>query len=119
MFLLDIMPSVPEMQKYLRANPGSHLSDWTSRMCPAVVGLLRWIIASNRACIFQVDDPPTNGENPSHDNPLSVRKSEQRVKGMSGLLQFRMAMGAPDKEKGFVDAIHSQNKSKEFPTMFA
>lgn len=109
--LLDLLPSVKEMKEYLIQNPRASLSEWKQRINPASLGLLRWIIASNRSCIVQVD--------PSEEGSSVRRKGEARVQGVEGWLQFRFAMGAPDKEQRFVNAINAEAHSKTFPTIFA
>ena len=108
-FLLDTLPSVQSMSEYLQSKGGQETSlrSWTDRISPAALGLLRWIIASNRSCIIQVDSLDGN-----------TRKSEERVSGLPGWMQFRFAQGAPDKEQRFVTSIkHATNSS--YPTMFA
>ncbi|EFQ95379.1 hypothetical protein CFE70_006025 [Pyrenophora teres f. teres 0-1] len=109
--LLDLLPPIPEMREYLLRKSQSTLSAWINRLSPAAVGLLRWVIASNRACILQVDD----------GDPANGRKSEERLYGMSGWAQFRFAMGAPDKERRFIQAVQ-QTTSRlglQYPTLFA
>jgi ubiquitin-conjugating enzyme E2 Q len=92
--VLDMMPRVSAMQAWLKMNPKvaveKGLKGWSSRMSPASIGILRWIIASNRSCII----PLTNDE-------------EQKVQGVPGCMQFRFAMGAPDKEQRFVNSVRS------------
>ena len=108
--LLDSLPSVPQMSVYLRSKGGQDISlrNWADRISPAALGLLRWIIASNRSCIVQVD---------SLDE--STRKSEDRVAGMSGWMQFRFAQGAPDKEQRFISSIKQTTPGAQYPTLFA
>ena len=107
--LLNTLPSIHEMAEYLQAGPGRSLEQWSDRISPTALGLLRWIIASNRSCIIQVD------------NHGSKDPTEERVGGMPGYLQFRFAQGAPDKEQRFINAIHEnsrKNKPKQ-STIFA
>ncbi|KAI0589173.1 ubiquitin-conjugating enzyme E2 Q2 [Pyrenophora tritici-repentis] len=109
--LLDLLPPIQEMREYLMRKHQSTLSAWVDRLSPAAVGILRWVIASNRACILQVDD----------GDPANGRKSEERLYGMSGWAQFRFAMGAPDKERRFIQAVQ-QTTSRlglQYPTLFA
>ena len=108
--LLETLPSVLDMKTFLMSNGGQEASlrQWTDRLSPAALGLLRWIIASNRSCIVQVD----NLEGVS-------RKSEERVSGMPGWMQFRFAQGAPDKEQRFVTSIKQTTHDAKYPTMFA
>ncbi|KAG8528281.1 uncharacterized protein KY384_007198 [Bacidia gigantensis] len=108
--LLDTLPSLPEMHKYLLSRGSQELSlrHWADRISPASLGLLRWIIASNRSCIVQVD----NLEG-------TTRKSEARVSGMPGWMQFRFAQGAPDKEQRFITSIRETTPTATHPTRFA
>ncbi|KAF1977629.1 hypothetical protein BU23DRAFT_527166 [Bimuria novae-zelandiae CBS 107.79] len=101
--LLDLLPSVNEMRQYLRRKSQSTLSSWVDRFSPAALGILRWIIASNRACIMQVDE------------------GQDRLCGMQGWTQFRFAMGAPDKERRFVQAVRdtSNRLGLKYDTLFA
>ncbi len=108
--LLDTMPSIAQMGAFLRGKGGqdTSLRTWADRISPASLGLLRWIIASNRSCIIQVD---------SLDS--STRNSEERVSGMAGWMQFRFAQGAPDKEQRFVTSIRDTTPNAKYPTLFA
>ncbi len=108
--LLDTMPSIAQMSAFLRGKGGqdTSLRTWADRISPASLGLLRWIIASNRSCIIQVD---------SLDG--STRKSEERVSGMAGWMQFRFAQGAPDKEQRFMTSVRDTTFNAKYPTLFA
>ena len=108
--LLETLPSVQQMRDYLRSKGGqdTSLRQWAERISPAALGVLRWIIASNRSCIIQVDT--LEGGNP---------KSEERVSGMPGWIQFRFAQGAPDKEQRFVTSIRDTTPNAKHPTIFA
>lgn len=111
--ILETLPSVAEMRLWLQRNTKvgeeANLKMWKSRISPPALGILRWIIASNRSCIVPVDhelDPCG-----SIINGLgSKRGSEQRVWGMGDWLQFRFAMGAPDKEQRFLEAVQDAQK---------
>ena len=107
--LLGLLPSVAEMKDHLKS--GKTLADWTERINPASLSVLRWIIASNRSCIVQVDslDP-------------SVEPTEPSVTGLGeDFIQFRFAQGAPDKEQRFIDAVNdvSVKRGYKYPTIFA
>ncbi|KAH9862438.1 hypothetical protein IAQ61_009854 [Plenodomus lingam] len=110
--LLDLLPPVRDMKQYLLRNAQSTLSSWVDRLPPAALGVLRWIIASNRACIVQVE---------REEDDTSSRKSQDRLFGMRGWTQFRFAMGAPDKERRFVQAVQSTTSRLrlQYPTLFA
>lgn len=108
--LLDLLPSVDDMRKYLQRKKQSTLSSWVDRLSTAALGVLRWIIASNRACIMQVEDPNASGF-----------VTQERLCGMSGWTQFRFAMGAPDKERRFAQAVRdtSNRLNLKHDTLFA
>lgn len=108
-FLLDSLPDVDQMSSYLSVKDAS-LKEWRNRISPSAYGILRWIIASNRACIFAETETHASG---TTSNP-------QRVLGMTNWLQFRFAMGAPDKEYRFNKAIReTPNVDSKHPTSFA
>ena len=108
--LLDTLPSVTQMKEFLESRSGKDMSfrAWADRITTSALGVLRWIIASNRSCIIQVDN--ING---------NARRAEDRVSGMSQWMQFRFAQGAPDKEQRFVTAVRETTGHSNFPTMFA
>ena len=105
--LLDTLPSVKDMKEFLLTRGGQDTPLHTcDRITPAALGILRWIIASNRSCIVQVDS-------------IEGAKSEERVSGMPGWIQFRFAQGAPDKEQRFISSIRKTTETSKHPTMFA
>jgi ubiquitin-conjugating enzyme E2 Q len=119
--LLETIPSIKEMKKYLRqqqkvAEPS--LRTWIDRISPAALGLLRWIIASNRSCIVQVDMCPGQEEN---DELKAIIRQDEKVSNMSGWVQFRFAQGAPDKETRFNKALGDmqETRNRDYPTLFA
>lgn len=60
--LLETLPSVRDMAQYLGKYASGSLSTWVDRISPAALGVLRWIIASNRSCIVQIDEPLSAGQ---------------------------------------------------------
>lgn len=120
--LLETMPSIKEMETYLLqqskyAEP--NLKSWKDRVSPAALGILRWIIASNRSCIVQVDKCPGQ-----EDMDVLAKKIrlEQRISNVTeGWVQFRFAQGSPDKEQRFLNALKEQqaNLDPKYPTLFA
>ncbi|KAJ6257765.1 Ubiquitin-conjugating enzyme [Drechslerella dactyloides] len=100
--LLDTLPSVREMKDRLRQQ---HLSSWGDRISPAALGVLRWVVASNRACIVQVD-----GLESGSNGVFPATQAEDRVYGMGNWMQFRFAMGAPDKEQRFQAATSAAQR---------
>lgn len=116
MALLDTLPSVKEMQMYLKTHSvgqDSLLRHWRDRISPPALNILRWIIASNRSCIMQVDTIL------SSDAAKITESFEDRVSGMEEYMQFRFAQGAPDKEQRFVDCVEQHSANKKYPTIFA
>ena len=128
--LLDTLPKVQEMKEFLeRKSYGreAKLKDWRHRISDSALNLLRWIIASNRSCIMQVDKDasrlsksPTAGSVSASANQ-SHSDSEDRVSGMDDWMQFRFAQGAPDKEQRFIDCVKdsSSGNNEKHPTLFA
>lgn len=112
--LLNTLPSVTQMKTYLQSMNGidTSLRTWHDRISPAALGMLRWIIASNRSCLIQVDDI-------DKDATKSINKSEERVSGMPSWMQFRFAQGAPDKEQRFISSVRQEAKNPNYPTIFA
>ncbi|KAL8793832.1 MAG: hypothetical protein Q9195_003557 [Heterodermia aff. obscurata] len=108
--LLDTLPSITRMKSYLETSRHSSLQSWSDRISPAALGVLRWIIASNRSCIVQVDNDGN-----------SMKSSEERVYGMPAYIQFRFAQGAPDKEQRFIQSIRENidPTTTDYPTLFA
>jgi ubiquitin-conjugating enzyme E2 Q len=96
--ILNTLPRVAEMKEWLQKNTNvgdeASLRKWRARISPTALGVLRWIIASNRSCIVPLDE--------SEENPAS---GFLPVQGMGEWKQFRFAMGAPDKEQRFVSSV--------------
>ena len=132
--LLETLPAIKEMKEYLvQKQHGQEptLKNWRDRLSESTLNLLRWIIASNRSCIVQVDKSPlasaqtTSRALPettaASDNSTSVAGTEDRVSGMANWMQFRFAQGAPDKEQRFIDCVKevAARTRKAHPTLFA
>lgn len=120
--LLRNMPSINEMRAYIQATKAGGepaFRSWADRLCPAALGLLRWIVASNLSCIVQVDRYPSQPEADAISN--NVSRLGQKVTNLDGWAQFRFAQGAPDKEQKFHKALSLKKHSisGEFPTLFA
>ena len=120
--LLETLPPIKEMRTYLEKQSRvtePNLRTWKDRISPAALGLLRWIIASNRSCIVQVDKCPGQDD---AEIAMSKIRLEQRVSNISEQwVQFRFAQGSPDKEQRFLNALRAQQGSlnPEYPTLFA
>ncbi|OTB14681.1 hypothetical protein K445DRAFT_125087 [Daldinia sp. EC12] len=102
LIILSTLPSVGDMKQYLMNS--QQLSRW-SRMTRSAVDLLRWIIASNRSYIVQVDDecPTDSGTVPPPD----------KIYGVDGWIQFRFAQGSPEKENRFNEVLKSIDKPQK------
>ncbi|KAL8671573.1 MAG: hypothetical protein Q9168_003935 [Polycauliona sp. 1 TL-2023] len=109
--LLETLPGVLEMKNYLQSKSGKDMSlkEWQDRISPAAAGVLRWIIASNRSCIVEVDHLVDGG----------THASEERVTGMPSWMQFRFAQGAPDKEQRFIQSIRDVTGQQPYPSLYA
>lgn len=120
--LLNTLPSIKQLRAYLvqqsRFSEPS-LRTWKERVSPAALGLLRWIVASNRSCIVQVNK--CHGQ---EDRDLAVSKIrlDQKCSNVTdSWVQFRFAQGAPDKEQRFLNALKTEKKNlhPKYPTLFA
>ncbi|KAH9220067.1 hypothetical protein DL95DRAFT_443142 [Leptodontidium sp. 2 PMI_412] len=120
--LLETLPSVRELRAFLvqqsrKSEPS--LNGWKERVSPAALGMLRWIIASNRSCIVQVDRCPGQSD---AELAMSKTRLDQRLSGISeSWVQFRFAQGSPDKEQRFLNSLRAQqtNLDAKYPTIFA
>ncbi|KAH6672966.1 hypothetical protein B0J14DRAFT_654691 [Halenospora varia] len=120
--LLETLPSIKELKAYLTKqcrHSEPNLRAWQDRVSPAALGLLRWIIASNRSCIIQVDKCPGQEDHEASD--ARIRYDQKLSNIADGWVQFRFAQGAPDKEQRFLNALKQEqgNFDANFPTIFA
>lgn len=120
--LLETLPPISELRTFLlqqtrKSEP--NLRAWKERVSPAALGLLRWIIASNRSCIVQVDRCP--GQEEVDANAAKIRLDQKCGNVPDNWLQFRFAQGSPDKEQRFLDSLKAEkgNFDAKYPTMFA
>ncbi|KAK4458827.1 hypothetical protein QBC42DRAFT_313354 [Cladorrhinum samala] len=122
--VLDTLPPILEIEQWLNDNPQGSLKGMES-VSPAAVGLLQWIVSSNRSCIFQVDRSRAvanlRGQNQSRPAGRGRNREHERVVGMPGWIQFRFAQGSPDKELRFNRALQEVAKQRKLahPTIFA
>jgi ubiquitin-conjugating enzyme E2 Q len=120
--LLETLPSIKELRTYLVQQSRSSepsLRTWKERVSPAALGILRWIIASNRSCIVQVDVCP--GQTEDEVSRAKIRLDQKCSNVHENYVQFRFAQGAPDKEQRFLSALKDQQAvlDPKYPTMFA
>ncbi|KAI0137213.1 polymerase [Xylariales sp. AK1849] len=97
MLQLAATPSVESMRTYLVASPNRQIERW-ERLTPAASKLLRWIVASNRSYIVQVDECPLDSEG-------GLARHDERITGVDGWIQFRFAQGSPEKEVQFQEEL--------------
>lgn len=107
--LLLALPSVTEMRSYLMEDPSRQLAKW-NRIPPAAMKLLRWIIASNRSFIVQLDNPPSQDINSADPGGQRLDRSRERISGLNGWMQFRFAQGSPEKEALFLNSLRDVRK---------
>ncbi|KAI2611103.1 uncharacterized protein GGS25DRAFT_181949 [Hypoxylon fragiforme] len=93
--LLGSLPPVEEMKAYLMENKLQSLSEW-DRISKSGLDLLRWIIASNRSYIVEVDNGKPGTE---------TSRPHEKISGVDGWAQFRFAQGSPAKEVLFNEAL--------------
>lgn len=122
LMLLGTLPRISELQQYLqqqKLHSEPNLRAWKDRISPAALGLLRWILASNRSCIVQVDRCP--GQEGPGGSLAKVRLDQKCSNVAAEWLQFRFAQGSPDKEQRFLAALKAEqtNLDAKHPTLFA
>lgn len=113
--ILDGLPSVLDMRKYLLAQPGSRLASW-SRINASELAVLNWTVASNRSLIVQ-DDVVAD-----HDKPIpnsAWNKVTSADSNMLPYMQFRFLQGSPETEQKFEHKAHDMLKKTKLPTLFA
>lgn len=117
--LLDTLPSIRSLREYIDhqcQTEQPNLRKWVDRISPAALGLLRWVIASNRSCLVQVDTWPDQ-----KDSLVKVRYDQKVSQIDPSWVQFRFAQGSPDKELRFLNALKEQRSklNSKYPTIFA
>ncbi|KAK4157429.1 hypothetical protein C8A00DRAFT_40146 [Chaetomidium leptoderma] len=137
--ILGTLPSILEIEEWLTDHPHSTLRSM-ERISPAALGLLQWIVSSNRSCIFQVDrsravarqrtgGPEAKGRRPAAPDGIpraagrGRNREHERISGMDGWIQFRFAQGSPDRELRFNRALQKAAAEGKLPpsnpTIFA
>ncbi|KAI1322715.1 hypothetical protein F5Y16DRAFT_30240 [Xylariaceae sp. FL0255] len=108
--LLHSLPPIREMRSFIMESRSRQLATW-DRIPPSAMKLLRWIVASNRSYIVQVDKIPTHDDNSKQADDQAVRLAE-KIHGVQGWIQFRLAQGSPEKECRFREALQTVSKSQ-------
>ncbi|KAK2066073.1 polymerase [Colletotrichum caudatum] len=102
MLLVQTIPSVRTLRDYLKSHRGSSLSE-CNKISRSALALLRWIVASNRSFIVQIDQP-TDLE--IGGISATENRQHERLVGMTDdWMQFRFAQGSPEKEHRFNEDI--------------
>lgn len=110
--ILSTVPPISHLREYLINHPHSRLRSYHGISSSAAT-LLEWIVASNRSFIIQV-----NQVDDIHALDMDLLKTiktrdQEVIPSLSlGCVQFRLAMGNPDKELG----TPAENN---YPTLFA
>jgi ubiquitin-conjugating enzyme E2 Q len=119
---LETLPSISVLRTYLLDQARTsepNLKVLKERISPAALGILRWIVASNRSCIIQVDKCP--GQSDADIAAARIRLDQKVANVSESWVQFRFAQGSPDKEQKFLNALKAQegNFDPQYPTLFA
>ncbi|KAH8194147.1 hypothetical protein TruAng_011682 [Truncatella angustata] len=107
--LLAATPSIGSMREYLKASPNRQLDSW-NRLVPSASKLLRWVVASNRSYIVQVDELASTD---SAVADVSLARHHERISGVDGWVQFRFAQGSPEKEIQFQEELKMVQKPQK------
>ncbi|KAF7523115.1 hypothetical protein G7054_g11898 [Neopestalotiopsis clavispora] len=110
LLLLTMTPSIGEMREYLKESPKNRLEKW-NRINVSVYRLIRWIIASNRSSIVQVDNLATSDE--EKEDEASLARPDEKISGVGNMIQFRFAQGSPEKEIRFNDELKTVTKPQK------
>ncbi|KAL0941040.1 ubiquitin conjugating [Colletotrichum truncatum] len=113
--LVQAVPPIRTLREYLLSHKGSSL-DKCDKIPKSALALLRWIVASNRSYIVQLE------QSDEVDNGSGVNNRSREHEKIDGLdntwMQFRFAQGSPEKEHRFKQALDQQTSSSH-PTIFA
>lgn len=118
--ILDGLPSVLDMRKYLLAQPGRQLVTW-SRINSPELAVLNWTVASNRSLIVQ-DDIVADQAMPevSSSKPWNkICTSEHLQHSKQSWMQFRFLQGSPEMEQKFEHKANQMLQTTKTPTIFA
>ncbi|OAA67215.1 Ubiquitin-conjugating enzyme/RWD-like protein [Niveomyces insectorum RCEF 264] len=110
-YILDTLPPIALMKYQLDAGLCTSVRSMTS-VSPSAAALLEWILATNRSCIFQIDNPD-----------LQLREYTANVhQPLQTWTQFSFLQGSPDAEVRFrkaLDEALSRNLApRRHPTIF-
>ncbi|KAI8282175.1 hypothetical protein K4K60_003701 [Colletotrichum sp. SAR11_57] len=113
--LIQTIPPIRLLREYLLSHKNISLKKY-DKMTKSALALLRWIVASNRSFIVQLDQ---SDESATNDMAYASNREHEKISGLdSNWLQFRFAQGSPEKEQRFNQALEQQSTAR-YPTMFA
>ncbi|KXJ96619.1 hypothetical protein Micbo1qcDRAFT_155202, partial [Microdochium bolleyi] len=113
LLLLGTLPSVTDMRSYLQNSRDGQLESW-HRILPSALGLLKWIIASNRSCIMQIGlDAESSQESQGSTAGQTSNIDPRQISGLDGWLQFRFAQGSPEHEARFREQLKMVSKPQK------
>ncbi|KAF6834987.1 ubiquitin conjugating enzyme [Colletotrichum plurivorum] len=117
--VVQTIPPILELRNFLIGHKDSFL-DKCSRLTKSALALLRWIVASNRSFIVQLDDRLGDDAENSIGNLAKTKdREDEKIDGIDdSWVQFRFAQGSPEKEHRFKQALEKQTRGN-CPTIFA
>lgn len=118
--VLATIPPISHLREYLIKNPHSRLRSYPG-ISPSAATLLEWIVASNRSFILQVNQVnDVHSQDADVHSTIKTREQEVIPSLNKNYIQFRFAMGNPDKELRFQRALKDlEARQNPFPTLFA
>ncbi|KXH48134.1 polymerase [Colletotrichum simmondsii] len=115
LILVQTIPPIRYLRDFLLSHQGWSLSKY-KMISKSAVALLRWIVASNRSLIVQIDQPVDLDI--GGIQATEARQKERFVGLGDDWMQFRFAQGSPEKENRFKKELEKE-ASQKYPTMFA
>ncbi|KAF6819978.1 ubiquitin conjugating enzyme [Colletotrichum sojae] len=118
--IVQTIPPILELRNFLLGHKDFTL-DKCSRLTKSALALLRWIVASNRSFIVQLDDRlgDDDVENSIGNLAKTKDREDEKIDGIDdSWVQFRFAQGSPEKEHRFKQALEKQTRGN-CPTIFA
>lgn len=121
--LLDNIPSVLHMRRYLLDEPSRMLSSW-QQINRSAVSLMRWVVASNTYIVQDGPVPPKAPEaleacSGNESPPLAAiaRATSSLILPLdNGWMQLRFAQGSPEKEHVFLKTPREMKSTDQSTT---
>ncbi|KAL2759667.1 hypothetical protein ACRALDRAFT_2023808 [Sodiomyces alcalophilus JCM 7366] len=119
MVLLQTTPSVKHMCMRFSHKEAS-TKDGSTFLSKPALKLLRWIVASNRSLLVEIDCQPKQTKYNTWLPPSTVDRAHEKLSGLDpGWVQFRFAQGSLERDRRFNQAIEAHSAHKDAPTIFA